>query len=203
MSFKTEKLTPVQNEDFRRAKENKEWLQDNVQTNVMSVTLTLACNSKGTPMVQVSGPYIQTHEVMQPPDVYIAAVRRAYEDSEWSKNPKDDLGDLPTCESNETNILELANLAGKKELPPGVGPSMEKAKRFFLGTTRTNETGWKTSTGKLGVPIYVMRKLSKLPELRTKLEKETNFVWGLQVSDDQEIIYHCWLYSQYKKLELL
>jgi hypothetical protein len=76
---------------------NQRWLQDN--PGLKTVTLTLAHNEHGTPTVHVSGPELTPLQITQPPDAYVDAIRQAYMDHEWAKNPRDDLGDLPVCET--------------------------------------------------------------------------------------------------------
>ncbi len=90
-------LSPEQLIAHREDEENRMWLKNNL-TYLKTVTLTFSHNDRGTPIVQASGPGINTNTICQPPTVYIKALRRALADSEWAKNPRDDLGDLPTCD---------------------------------------------------------------------------------------------------------
>lgn len=83
--------------DDETVSENKAWMDANPGRRV--VTFTLDYNEHGVPFVEVTGPEIVTHSVLQAPDTYVDAIRKACADSEWAKNPRDDLGDLPSCPS--------------------------------------------------------------------------------------------------------
>ena len=93
-------LTEVQEAQMQREASNRKWLKDH--PGLHEVTLVLTHNEHGTPTLHTSGKGLTPLQITQPPDVYVAAIRMAYSDHEWSKNPRDDLGDLPTCESGST-----------------------------------------------------------------------------------------------------
>jgi hypothetical protein len=69
------------------------WLKEN--PGIKQVNLLLTHNEHGTPTIKVSGEDLKTLQITQPWPVYVAAIRQAYQDNEWAKNPHDDLGDLP------------------------------------------------------------------------------------------------------------
>lgn len=71
------------------------WFKGN--PGLKTVTLTYTHNQHGTPTLHISGPDITSLQFTQPPSHYLQAIRMAYADHEWAKNPRDDLGNLPTC----------------------------------------------------------------------------------------------------------
>ncbi len=67
--------------------ELEDWLEAN--TGIISVTLTLARNQKGEPVVQVFGPGISMHLVRNCDfDTFIHTIKRAYEEGNDPKDPE-------------------------------------------------------------------------------------------------------------------
>lgn|GEM_PF-2876357 len=97
-------LSELEKAQLEREKVNRQWVKDNPGLKV--VTLTLTHNEHGTPTIHVSGPELTSIQITQPPDVYVEAIRQAYQDNEWAKNPKDDLGDLPECRLEDSKRKE-------------------------------------------------------------------------------------------------
>jgi len=103
-------LTETQEAQLEREERNRQWMKDNPGLKIVALTLTH--NEHGTPTIHVTGPELTSMQITQPPDVYVEAIRHAYQDNEWIKNPKDDLGDWAKCSTDPA----LSNAA---ELPEG------------------------------------------------------------------------------------